>query len=238
MSSDAQARSLLDLARELQHRDDAAAAEIDVIAGLIREADRVRDRAAAVLEELSLLPGELARNDEAEREAGRRVEAAGRELAEAETRAEEAARARRGGEEARAQAHRELTRAREQLADARTAMRRLTERRQELVDTERALRAEADGLAVVARGIADEIRDTPRVSESGRKLPGPGLTGLVEWGARVHAALFVVRGGLESERDRIVVEASTLAASVLGEQAAGTNVALVRRRLELHLRSG
>jgi hypothetical protein len=214
VTSNTQGDALLAHARELQRRDDEVAARIDVVTGLLGRAGLVRERASAVLEDLSLLPGELARNDAAEEEAALREDVAGRELAE------------------------ELTRAREQLADARTAVRRLTERRRELVDTGRALQAEADGLAVVARGIADELRSTPRVSESGREPPGTGLPELVEWGARVHAALFVVRGGLESERERIVVEASTLVASVLGEQVAGTNVALVRRRLELHVQRG
>ena len=101
------------------------------------------------------------------------------------------------------------------------AVARIAARREELVDSERVLRAEADGLAVAARDIAAEIRETPRVSESGRELPGTDLPELVEWGARVHAALFVVRGGLENERERIVVEANTLGAAVLGEQLAG-----------------
>ncbi len=233
--SDPHAASLLALAEELQRRDDALAAGIDAVAGLLGRADRVRDRAVAVLEALSALPGELARNDAAEREARHREEGARRELAEAERSMEEVSRSRRGGDEARAQAQRELTRAREQLKDAGAAVARIAARRQELVDSERVLRAEADGLAVTARDIAAEIRETPRVSESGREQPGADLPGLIEWGARVHAALFVVRGGLESERERIVVEANTLGAAVLGEQLAGSSVALVRRRLELHL---
>lgn len=235
MTSDPRAASILAHAEELQRRDDALAAGIDAVAGLLGRADRVRGRATGVLEALSALPRELARTAEAEVEAQHREERAREELVEAEQKAEEVSRSRRSGDEARAQAQRELARAREQLKDAGAAVARIAARRHELVDRERVLRAEADGLAVAARDIAAEIRETPRVSESGRERPGADLPELVEWGARVHAALFVVRGGLESERERIVVEASTLGAAVLGEQLAGSSVALVRRRLELHL---
>jgi len=50
------------------------------------------------------------------------------------------------------------------------------------------------------------------------------------------AALFVVRGQREGERERLVREANELGGSVLGEQVAGASVALVRRRLEEALR--
>lgn len=233
--TDARAAALLAHAEDLQRRDDALAAGIDAVAGLLGRADGVKKRAAAILEVLAELPDELARTDEAEAEARRRQEVARSELADAERRMEEASQSRRGGEEARAQAQRELTRAREELADAGARIVRVVARRRELVDSERVLRAEADGLAVTARDIAGEIRETPRVSESGREGPGETLPALVEWGARVHAALFVVRGGLETERERIVQEANTLGAAVLGEQLAGSSVALVRKRLEGHL---
>ncbi|RDI75311.1 hypothetical protein Gocc_1109 [Gaiella occulta] len=74
------------------------------------------------------------------------------------------------------------------------------------------------------------------MSESGRADPGGSLPEVEEWGARAHAALFVVRDGLEAERERIVSEAAALASAVLGEQVAGASVALVRRRLEQVLR--
>jgi hypothetical protein len=67
--------------------------------------------------------------------------------------------------------------------------------------------------------------------------PGSSLEGLADWGARVRAALFVVTGGLETERDRVVREAGELGASVLGEPPVGASVAVVRRRLEDALRA-
>ena len=63
-------------------------------------------------------------------------------------------------------------------------------------------------------------------------MPGDSLDEVEEWGARAHSAIFVVRGGLEAERERLVFEANALATAALGEQVAGANVSLVRRRLE------
>ncbi len=71
-----------------------------------------------------------------------------------------------------------------------------------------------------------------RVSASGRDVPGDTLGELPGWAARVRAALFVVRGQLEGERERVVREANELGASVLGDPVTGASVALVRRRLE------
>ena len=103
----------------------------------------------------------------------------------------------------------------------------------DLADEERALRAEADGLAVAAADVAAGVGGRRRGYRSpGARLPRQVLDGLDEWGARVHAALFVVRGTLETERERIVVEAKRSASAVLGEHLGGASVALVRRRLE------
>jgi hypothetical protein len=53
----------------------------------------------------------------------------------------------------------------------------------------------------------------------------------------VHAALFVVKGGLETERERVVREAGELGAAVLEEPPVGASVSLVRRRVEDALRA-
>jgi hypothetical protein len=58
------------------------------------------------------------------------------------------------------------------------------------------------------------------------------LAELEDWGGQVRSALFVARGTLEAERERVVVEANVLGASVLGEQLGASSVALVRRRIE------
>ncbi|MBA3788673.1 MAG: hypothetical protein H0X21_08270, partial [Actinobacteria bacterium] len=56
-----------------------------------------------------------------------------------------------------------------------------------------------------------------------------------EWVSRAHAAVFVARSGLETERERVVREANELAASVLGEPFSATSVDVVRKRLEQRL---
>jgi hypothetical protein len=75
------------------------------------------------------------------------------------------------------------------------------------------------------------------VSESGRAQPGAELSEIVEWGGRAHAALFVVRGGLAVERERIVREAGELGSVVLGEPVAGSSVGAVRRLIERALQT-
>ena len=117
-------------------------------------------------------------------------------------------------------------------SDAADTVARMRERVAALAGDEVALTAEADGLAVEARQVAGEVAEVPRLSDSGRSAPGTSLAEIDEWGARAHAALFVVRGGLESEREKVVLEANALAAAALGEQTGGASVALVRRRLE------
>ena len=75
------------------------------------------------------------------------------------------------------------------------------------------------------------------MSDAGKSVPGPSLVSVEEWGARARAALFVARGPLATERERIVIEANTLGSSVLGEPLGGSSAALVRRRLQQHLAS-
>ena len=76
------------------------------------------------------------------------------------------------------------------------------------------------------------MRDVGRVTESAGRAPGTSLADLDDWGSLVRSALFVARGTLEAERERVVLEANALGTSVLGEQLGTSSVALVRRRLE------
>jgi hypothetical protein len=87
-------------------------------------------------------------------------------------------------------------------------------------------------LESTARALADRLAHVPRVSHGASQVPAPGLAGTIGWGDRAHAALFVVRGGLDTERERVVREANELAASALGEPVSATSVAGVRERLE------
>ncbi|MCZ7587950.1 MAG: hypothetical protein M5U27_03630 [Gaiella sp.] len=92
--------------------------------------------------------------------------------------------------------------------------------------------AERDELGRVAAGIAADVRRVRRIAETAGRLPGAAFADVDEWAAHVRSVLFVVRGTLEAERERIVAEANVLGASVLGEDLGVSSIALVRRRLE------
>ena len=232
MAADDRSTDLVAYVRELEQRDLDLALRIDAVAGLLRRVDDVGGRARRVRGALEAIPGEIEQAERAERDARAREAEARQELADAERRLEEAASSRRAGEDARVAAERAVRRATVGAEDAAATVVALRERLEALVRDEAALQAEGEGLAVEARNVAAEVAATPRVSESGRSAPGASLDGIEEWGARAHAGLFVVRGGLENERERIVLEANTLASAVLGEQVGGSSVALVRKRLE------
>jgi chromosome segregation ATPase len=226
------ASELLALAQDLEQRDLDVAARIAAVTALLQGVDRTREHALAVRSGLEAIPAEILRAEEAERDARAREADARLELAEAERRFEEVGRSRRSGADARASAERAVRRATVAAADAASTVARMREQLEALVRKEAGLQAEGEGLAVEARHVAVEVAAMERVSESGRSRPGVGLAEIEEWGARAHAALFVVRGGLENERERIVLEANTLAAATLSDHAGGSSVALVRRRLE------
>jgi chromosome segregation ATPase len=227
------AAELLALVRELEREDADLAARLDIVVGLIGRVDQVRDRSRRVLRRLEALPNEIARAMEGERDARQRTEEAEAELAEAERRLDEVSRSRRAGNEAKAEAERAVKRLTVAAADASATVLRMEEHVQALANDEVELGAEAAELAVEAQELAREVAEVPSLSESGRAAPGRSLEEIDEWGARAHAALFVVRGGLESQREKVVLEAN-LAAGALGDPA-GVSVALVRRMLEQSL---
>ncbi len=223
---------LLALVRELEHQDVDAAGRIEAVAALLRRVDATRERSREVLDALAGLPADRELAESSQRDARIREDEARAELAEAERRLEEVGRARRSSDDARVEAERAVRRARTAAADAAEAVRRTNEHIEAIAREEAALNAEAEGLAVDAQLIAGEVAEVPRLSDSGRAAPGTSLAEIDEWGARAHAALFVVRGGLEGEREKVVLEANALAAVALGEQTGSASVALVRRRLE------
>ncbi len=230
--ADARTAELLSLAHDLERRDIEVAARIETVASLLRQVDAVRAGATETRLALEGMP-ELVGLAEAANSASRaRKTTAERDLREASRAHAEAKRSRRSGEEGNAAAERALRRATVADTDAAAAVARTFERLEKLAADEIAVRASAEGCAVEARAIASAVAEVPRLSDSGRTMPGTTLAGIEEWGARTHAALFVVRGSLENERERLVIEANGLAAAVLGEHVGGVSVALVRRRLD------
>jgi len=228
--------ALLALAADIERRDSDVAAELVLVLELAARSDEIRARAERLELLLESVPGEIATLDRSEAEARDARSEAGAAVASAESRVAELEQGRRATPETRAAAERDLERSRATAADATARLERLVGDRVALVQAESAARADALDLARDANDVSSRIQEVARVSRSGRQAPGRELGQLVEWGSRVHAALFVVRGQLEGERDRLVREANELGGAVLGEQLAGSNVALVRRRLEEALR--
>ena len=222
-------------AAELQRRDDAVARDLELIAGLAGRAGAVRSRAAEVREALAGIPGEL------DAVASRRlvvetVAASARsERARAESRLADLEGGRRAKPDEIDRARSEADTAQHELDDAESQLERLDAEAGELHSRERELEAEAARLPRQAALVAADLRRAPRVTESAKGEPGESLDAVEEWGAQVRSALFVARGTLETERERIVVEANALGTAVLGESLGGSSVAVIRRRVEERL---
>ena len=220
----------LALARRLEEDDERLAATLAEVAELEHGIAALRERARALAQLIASAPERRAAADaaidEAERELARRRE----EAARAE---EELGRAERARDERRlASARRAIERAQESVSAGERRLERATAARS---DVERELQEagiEALALEEQAETASRRLAGVPRISRNGIAPPGAGLGGVDEWASRAAAALFVVRSGLETERERVIREANELAASVLGDPDAGTSVALVRARLE------
>ena len=198
---------LLAYARGLELQDEDVARRIDDASTLLRRVDDVRVRAERTRGALDALPGEIGRAEQAVTEAQAREAVARREAAEAERKLVDVQRSKRASDDARAAAERAVAPGARARDRCRRGRRAATGAAAAAPVGSGALRAEADGLAVEARTVADDVAGLQRLSESGRKAPGASLGEIVEWGARAHSAIFVVRGGLEAERERIVHEA-------------------------------
>ena len=219
-------------AAELERRDTEIAGELAVVRDLEERAGAIRGRAGIVREALERVP--LEREDLARRraEADEAVTAAQVDVERTESRVASLESGRRRREDELDRARKEAATARDGLADALAARARIDERESALVEEERALVTEGAALAEAAERVAEGVRGVGRVTESAGRAPGTSLAELDDWGSRVRSALFVARGTLEAERERVVVEANVLATAVLGEELGAASVALVRRRLE------
>ena len=225
-------QDVLAQAVELERRDAAAARELDRLHMLGERVSELRRRAAEVrsaLERMPLAVEELgSRLAEAKVEASRArsaLEAAEVRLAELE-----GARRRRADDVERARS--EVGTARDALVDATREIGRLEARDAALHAEATVLADESEALVQAARAAASALREVPRVASGAGDDPGGALE---EWAGQARSALFVARGLLEQERERIVQEANALGSAVLGEPLGASSVALVRRRLEERL---
>jgi chromosome segregation ATPase len=228
------AASLLADAAELERRDEAVAGELETIRSLAERAGAVRIRVEEVRAALDRLPAEREEVALLFRAAEEDVARSRDELERAGSRVASLESSRRRQDELD-RARKELATAREAQSDAEARIERLAERTAELEAQEQALDAERALLVRTAAEISSELRTNGRVTATAGREPGTTLPELDDWGGRVRSALFVARGTLETERERIVVEANALGSSVLGEPLGASSVALVRRRLEERL---
>jgi chromosome segregation ATPase len=222
-------------ARQLARRDEELARELEIVRDLNERAAAIRARAREIDDGLERIPAELAELEALRHETESEIAGARTELEAAEARLAglETSRRAKPGEVDRARSETET--ARERLADAGAQLERLSASEDELRAEERALHEGAEALPSDAGRVADDIRGVARVAESARADPGSSMGELEEWGARVRSALFVARGTLETERDRVVTEANALGTAVLGESLGASSVAVVRQRLEERL---
>jgi len=226
---------VLALAADIERRDADVARSLELVGELSRRAGEIRTRAFELDTLLAATPGELAALERAEAEDRDVRASAADELAAAEQAAEQLT-GRRAEDEQRREAARRVEHAEERLHELAARVERREAERAALLAIEADARREVAQLTGDAAHLAARLHDVPRISRSGREEPEAGLAGIESWGGRVRTALFVVRGQLEVERDRIVREANELGGAVLGEQLAGNSVTLVRRRLEEALR--
>jgi len=221
---------LLAYARRLEEADLALSRAADEVEELRRETVAVRARAQEILVLLERLPDDRAAAEEsvraAERELGRRSEelrAAEAELAEAE---------RRRDEERVAAARRAVVRTGDAATVAEGRLDRARAVREGIEREAERARRETPEVERRARALAGRLASAPRVAAHAAEPPAEGVAGALAWASRAEAALFVARGGLDGERERVVREANELGASALGEPLGATSVALVRERLE------
>ena len=221
---------LVAFARELERRDDELAGAIRDVGELERESEELRAEAAATEALLSSLPVER----EGARQAVRRAEAEVAERRADAARAEEdLADAERSRKDDRIRAaRRHLERAVDGVSIARRKLARAEEAEERLEAEAVAARARVPALERRAGRLAERLRAVPRISSGAGEDPPSGLAGTIAWISRARAALWVVRSGLESEREGVVREANELGASVLGETVPATSVSLVRDRIE------
>jgi chromosome segregation ATPase len=226
------AAELLALATALERRDEIVALELDALRELAERVDTTRTRAAAVRDGLGRLPDELDELRRRRAQGKADADAARSRLAAAEARLGELEGARRRREDAVDRARSEVATARDALDDAVAQLERLAEREHSLLEDRESLEAEGKRLVRDAAEVAGELRAVERIAEVAGREPGETLEELEEWGGQARSALFVARGALETERERIVVEANALGSAVLGEQLGASSVAIVRRRIE------
>lgn len=215
---------------DLDARDRSLAELLAELASLTDEVQTLRQAAVDTVAGRDRLPEARARAEAERAVAGASLSGAVRAQARAEATLADLERGRKEREDDLDRARRELRQATEELQDATARVGRADMGLIELDELEAVLVARSNALVVGANGLRQRLESAPRVAAAGKGEPGADVRGLDEWGARARAALFVAHSTLATERERVLLEANGLAASVLGETGA-VSVALVRERL-------
>ena len=218
---------LVAYARELETQDTALADAIAEADALRTEVSELRARAQHAVYFLARLPQEREALAAGLADAEEELERRRREAAEAAARLERAQK-----EEGVLAARRAVVRTRDAVTTAEGKAARLRGDADALEAEAEAIEAELPELERHAVELAERIRALHRASDPG--VPEPGAAGIAAWASRTEASVFVARGGLETERDRVIRQANELAASALGETLSST-VSRVREQLEQRL---
>ena len=220
----------LALLRELELSDEAVAAELAELDELSTEVEALRAQALELTSFFSSLP-------EARAAASAEIVEADRLLGQARAAAEQAAAELTAaeGEKSRerlAEARRFELRARDSLHMAERRAAAARERAAEIEAQAKVAERTTAGLEARARELAVALVARPRLTGEAVAEPGPGATGVAEWGTPARAALLVARSQLATERDAIARQANELGALVLGEALPPLGAAEVARRVE------
>jgi hypothetical protein len=213
---------LLQIAADLERCDERLAALLLLAERLQSDVAELRTHAAATAEFLRSFPAAHAALESDERAAAEARSAAERAVAEAGAELE---RARSDADRLAAERH--DGQARDRVREAELWAERVREDRLRLEEEAEERQRDAVRLEARAHELAADERLAPAVAP-----PAGGLHGVLGWTSRARGELLVVHAALATERDKVVREASELAASVLGEPVAATPVAGVRERLE------
>lgn len=212
------ARALADV-RRLAERDRELAAALGELRALDEEVEAVRGRAAEIEAFFASYAAEEARRRAETAEAQAELE---RRLAEQQRSTAEVEAAR--DDEERAAAQRRAARAADRVETEQT---RLTRARQAVAEFERTaevLPGELAELEVRARRVSQAVPEVPSSPSGPREL--------VEWASQARARLFVTAGRLETERERVIREATELGTALLGEPVYGATAEQVQQRVE------
>jgi hypothetical protein len=210
---------LLQIAEDLERRDERAAEALLDVERLQEEVEALRANAGATAGFLRSFPSAKAALEDDEQAAAEARADAERAVGAAEAEVE-----RTRNDADRLAAERHVQQAKDRIREAELWGERARADRLRLEHEAEERQHEAGLLEQRAHELAERPHLAGTVAP-----PAGGLHGVLDWGSRARGELLVVHAGLATERDKVVREASELAAVVLGEPL--TRVAGLRERL-------